>query len=359
MKKGLQILLCVLLIFSMTACGNSKPAASAPAASGNVIDGIDLGEYSASNPLIIRLATFDKPNDNPITTGNGIILGQDFIDRIKAKFGDAVQVDFYTGGTMGQDGEIFESLSAGTLQMSITTGGTLTNWVNEFKLLDLPYLFEDWSQVMTFRESDVVDEFVKAVHEQVPTVYCAGIKCAGPRNVANNTRPIKSVEDRKGLQIRVMPSDTYLKTFTAMGAIAVPLPGGEVVTALQQGTVDGEENNPVADYSNGFNEVTKYYSEIQHCMMFETLCYNADFLDSLPPSLKQALLDIAHESLIETTKMQEERCDKCIDGIANDYKNQVIRVEDLDIQSFKDACASVYASVDDPNGLVQKIQALK
>lgn len=347
LKKSLALVLVVCLLLTMAGCGNSGASPSAGKPAGPAHNGkagnVDLGKYSIDNPLLIRLATFDKPNNNPLTTGSGIIMGNGFIERIKEQLGDAVKVEFYTGGEMGQDGEIFEGISAGTLQMSITMGGTVNRWCDDFKVLDLPYLFEGgWPHALAFLKSDLAKELKDAVNKDVPSVVCAGIRCAGPRNLANNKRPVTSAADLKGMTVRVMQSDIYLAAMKSFGAIAVPMAGGEVVTALQQGTIDGEENNPVADYSNGFNEVTKYYSETRHVMMFETMCCNADWLNSLTADLRKIVLDCANATCIETSVDQEKRCADCVNGIEKDYKNTVVRYENVDIQSFKTLTKSVY-----------------
>lgn len=356
----LMIALCVLL--ALAACGGQpapgnsdpqtppagndpNPSQPDPSQPSQSTDGPDLGAYSADNPLVIRMATMDNRSDNPITNGNGIIIGDKFKELIEAALGDCVSVTFYTDGAMGADGEIFESVCAGTLEMSDTLSSTLAGYADEFKVLDLPYLFEgDWPHLLAFVGSSVATDLAATLNTHMNKAICLGIKANGPRNVSNNTRPVSSVDDLRGLNLRVQSAEIYTKAFEAFGAVPVPMSGGELFTALQQGTVDGEENNAVTDYSIGLSGLTKYYTETRHIQMFSTMCCNAAWYNSLTPDLQKIVSDCVTQACVEASEIMQEKNETCIDGIETEFGNELVRYKDADIQSFIDASASVYES---------------
>jgi len=318
----------------------------------------DLGGYTAENPLIIRMATMDSRSDNSLTNGNGVIIGDKFIELITEVMGDSVQITFYTDQMMGNDGEVFESVTSGTLEISDNMSSTLAQYAPDFKVLDLPYLFEgDWPHLIAFVQSDVAKDLAATLNAAKPEVMCLGIKANGPRNVSNNKTAVKSVEDMKGLQLRVQSSDVYTAVFEGMGAVPVPMSGSELFTALQQGTVDGEENNPVTDYAIGLAQLTKYYSETRHIQMFSTLCCNSAWFNSLPESVQTIVADCALQACIESSKAMEEKCAACVDAIASEMGSEVVHYEEIDIDSFKEATASVYEKF--PNDYIEKIKNIE
>ena len=118
------------------------------------------------------------------------------------------------------------------------------------------------------------------------------------RHVTNSKRPIKSPADLKGLKIRTMENPMHIAFFKELGANPTPMSWGELYTALQQGTVDAQEN-PYAMIDDGkFYEVQKYVSETGHVFSYEILIANKKFMDKLPADLRKVVVDAAHKAIM-------------------------------------------------------------
>jgi len=128
----------------------------------------------------------------------------------------------------------------------------------------------------------------------------------GSRNVTNSKRPLKAIEDFKGLKIRMQPNETHLATFRAIGANPVPLDIKELYSALQQGVVDGQENPYSIINANRYSEVQKYLSDTGHFFDFIILMVNKRAFDALPADQKNVVADAAKTAVAEQRKMAAE-----------------------------------------------------
>ncbi|MCT4332756.1 TRAP transporter substrate-binding protein [Paracoccus sp. YLB-12] len=131
----------------------------------------------------------------------------------------------------------------------------------------------------------------------------------GSRNVTNSVRPIGTVEDLKGLKIRLQPNETHISTFRALGANPVSMGIAEVYSALQQGVLDGQENPYSVIKSRNFNEVQKYVSDTNHFFDFIALVVNRDQFDALSEEQQQIVREAAADAVAwqrETARAEDE-----------------------------------------------------
>jgi TRAP-type C4-dicarboxylate transport system substrate-binding protein len=129
----------------------------------------------------------------------------------------------------------------------------------------------------------------------------------GARHVTNSKRPLKTLEDFKGLKIRMQPNETHLATFRSIGANPTPLDIKELYSALQQGVVDGEENPYPIIQGNRFYEVQKYLSDTSHFFDFIILIANRKTFDALKPEQRNAVTDAAKLTVSQQRKMAAEQ----------------------------------------------------
>jgi len=125
---------------------------------------------------------------------------------------------------------------------------------------------------------------------------------AGSRSVINNKRPVNSPEDLKGLKSRVMNSKLMVDTLNALGAIATPMGQGEVYSALQQGVLDGWENNPTTLYTLKLYEVSKYYSWTRHFSTPDVILMSRKVFDKLTPEEQKAMVEAGKEASVKGRK---------------------------------------------------------
>ena len=160
------------------------------------------------------------------------------------------------------------------------------------------------------------------------------------------TKPINEPADLKGLKIRVQQSPASIAMANAFGAAASPMSFGEVYTAIQQGVIDGAENNELALTNNKHGEVAKYYACNNHQMIPDMLIGNLKFLNSLPPEE----LAVFQEAARISTEVEMEEWDKQVEEAKDIAQNEMgVEFMEIDVQVFKDAVADVQQDMLDGN----------
>ncbi len=218
-----------------------------------------------------------------------------FGDNVAKGSEGKIKVELYPNAQLGGDRELCEGVQMGTIQMAIPSTSALAGFDKRIQVLDLPYLF-------TTREAafEAVDgELGMKLNELLAKkgFYVLGYLENGFRHVTNSKQPITKPEDLKGLKIRTMENPMHLAFFKELGANPTPMSWGELYTALQQGTVDAQEN-PYAMIDDGkFYEVQKYVSETGHVFSYEILIANKKFMEKLPDDLRALVIDEAQKAI--------------------------------------------------------------
>ncbi|MCQ4763039.1 DctP family TRAP transporter solute-binding subunit [Cloacibacillus evryensis] len=216
-----------------------------------------------------------------------------------------IKVELYPNGQLGSDRELCEGVQMGTIQMVVSSTSALAGFDKRIQVLDLPYLF-------TTRKAafDAVDgELGKKLNSYLEKkgFLVLGYQENGFRHVTNSKRPIKTPADLKGLKIRTMENPMHIAFFKELGANPTPMSWGELYTALQQGTVDAQEN-PYAMIDDGkFYEVQKYVSETGHLFSYEIIIANKKFMEKLPADLRKIVDAAAHRAVMaQRARMEKE-----------------------------------------------------
>ena len=218
-----------------------------------------------------------------------------FGDNVAKGSEGKIKVELYPNAQLGGDRELCEGVQMGTIQMAIPSTSALAGFDKRIQVLDLPYLF-------TTREAafEAVDgELGQKLNEFLGKkgFYVVGYLGNGFRHVTNSKQPITKPEDLSGLKIRTMENPMHLAFFKELGANPTPMSWGELYTALQQGTVDAQEN-PYAMIDDGkFYEVQKYVSETGHVFSYEILIANKKFMEKLPEDLRALVIDEAQKAI--------------------------------------------------------------
>jgi len=233
--------------------------------------------------------TTQNPTGHPVTQG-----GQKFADLVAQKSGGKMQVKLFPGGVLGGDVQVLSAVQGGTIDMFSMNSGILQGQVKEFAIVDFPFLFND------YKEADAVLDGPtgKALADKLPEkglIHLAYFDL-GFRNLTNSKHAIKTADDIAGLKIRVIQSPIYIDTFSALGANAVPMPFPEVYTALEQKTIDGQENPFTVIEANKFQEVQKYLAGTRHIYNPQTMAISKKTWDRLNKDEQEILLSAAKEA---------------------------------------------------------------
>ncbi len=267
-------LLILILVLSLSACGNETT---------DVRD-----EYA----LTFRLAE-SHPTDHPTSMAN-----VEFARLVEAKSQGRIRIIIYNNKQLGEEKDVIEQVQFGAIDFARVSTGPMSDFVPKLYVIQLPYLYRDGDHMWKVLNSDIGDDILKSVSEAGFIGF--GWYDGGVRSFYNNKRPIKSIEDLKGLKFRVMRSAMMTDMVEALSASAVEMDYGDVYSAIQTGLIDGAENNwPSYDTSSHF-EVAKYYSIDEHIRVPEILIGSQKAL----ANLSEADLSIIREAAKETESYQ-------------------------------------------------------
>ena len=229
------------------------------------------------------------PQTHPVHKG---ILS--FQKTLEEKSGGTLKIKIFPDGQLGSEREVLELLQIGSVAVTKVSAATLANFVPEYSVLGIPYLFRDKAHYFDVLEGDIG----KSILEKGSKYWLRGL-CyydAGSRSFYTKDKAIRTPEDLKGLKIRVMNNQMAINMVNALGGSATPMAYGELYTAIQQGVVDGAENNPPSFVSSNHYEVSKYYTIDQHSSIPDVLIISTKYWDKLSKQEKLWLQEAADES---------------------------------------------------------------
>jgi tripartite ATP-independent transporter DctP family solute receptor len=241
--------------------------------------------------------------DHPQGTG-----AKKFAELIEQKSGGKIKVRIYPSGTLGGEQQVASAMQGGTVEVSMMAPAQLVGNFKEFLVLDLPFAFANE------READAVLDgpFGKGLLELMPAKGLVGLAYMeqGYRSITNSKRPVHKLEDIQGLKIRTILNPLYIDMLNALGANAVPMPFPELYTALETGTVDGQENPYSTVEASKLYEVQKYFSNTRHIYNPQLLLVGKRFWDTLSAEEKKIFEDAAVETRDFQRKAAREFDDK-------------------------------------------------
>ncbi|HPL19030.1 MAG TPA: TRAP transporter substrate-binding protein [Spirochaetota bacterium] len=227
-----------------------------------------------------------------------------FVKPIEEGSQGRIKVELYPNAQLGGDREISEGVQMGTIQMAIPASAPLAGFDKRVQVLELPYLFT--TKKAAFEAADgILGEKLNS-YLAAKGMLILGFQENGFRHVTNNRGPVKAPADLKGIKIRTMENPIHLAFFKAVGANPTPMSWGELYTALQQGTVDAQENPYAMIVDGKFYEVQKYVSETGHVFSFEVLIANKKFMDNLPADLNALVVKSAREATLKQREYMDE-----------------------------------------------------
>ena len=194
----------------------------------------------------------------------------------------------YPSSQLGGQREVLQNVQAGVVDGVLDATATLTNFVPQLGVIDLPYLAKDQDAAYRLFDSPVFEQ------ELVRPAAAAGFRIVHVwevtfRNVYTRAKAINSVADLRGQKLRVIPSPSYIALFRALGAAPTPMAFGEVYTALQQGVIDGAENDSVTYITTKHMEVARNLAITKHMMLANTFYISERVWQRLPDDLKEVI----------------------------------------------------------------------
>jgi tripartite ATP-independent transporter DctP family solute receptor len=264
-----------------------------------------LVKAAAGMPLMFAAPAFAQFSERTIKFTNGVnedhpvgVGVKKMQEILGAKSGGRLKINAFWGGSAGGDLPATQALRGGPHEMVCTSSSPLVGIVKELGVFDLPFLFANEREADAVLDGPAGAFFTRKLDEAglVNLAYWEN----GFRNLTNSRRPVTKVEDFSGVKVRVMQNNIFLDTFRTLGSNAVPMAFGEVFTALETRTIDGQENPFVTIETSKFNEVQRFLSVTNHAYTPFLVLYSKRLWERLSPQ-EQALL---REAAIEGQKVQ-------------------------------------------------------
>jgi len=275
-------------------------------------------------------------------------------EKVAQKSKGALTIAIYPGGQLGQERELLELLQIGSLDMTKVSAAVMENFVPSYKILGLPYLFRDNEHSWRVLSGEIGKELLQRGEKYRLRGLC--FYDAGSRSFYSKNRPIETPEDLVGLKIRVMNSITAFDMIRALGGSPTPISWGELYTALQQGIVDGAENNPPSFYTSKHYEICKYYVLDEHSSVPDVLLVGTYIWNRLSEQEKNWLQDAADESVEFQKKLWQKSVHESLEAV----KAAGVEVIYPDKQPFSDKVSGLYSQYEtnaELIGLIRRIRA--
>ena len=331
-KRILSVLMAAAMTTAVFAgCGSSSTGSAAGSTAASTGSVAASGSAAAGDAEYSMIAGTTTPDAHPYNLGL-VKMGE----LINEKTNGAVKLDVFGNSQLGGERDLIEGLQLGSVQVTCVSTAPLSGFTDMFLVFDLPFIFETTEQARAVMDSEVGEQILHSVDEQ-GLVGLAWFE-NGFRNVTNNVKPVTVPDDLKGIKIRTMENPIHMAAFKIMGADPTPMAMGDVFTALQQGTIDAEENPVPIVETNKFYEVQKYISMTGHLFSPAPVFIGKDYFESLPAEYQDAIKEAADEA----TPYQREQIDEQNVSGLESLKSNGMEANEVEKAPFQDATKSVY-----------------
>lgn len=324
MKKNrfLALLLAGMMCLSLTACGG-EPAADPAEGEG---EGTPSGETTT-----LKLGTTVNEEDS------FQVAAEKFAELVSERTEGAYTIEIHPNGVLGDERTMLESMQMGTLDLGIITSGPFVNFSKPMGVLDMPFLFSSNEDVYKILDGEIGQELLATLED----AQLKGLAYAerGFRNLTNSVRPVEKADDVKDLKIRVMENPVYTESFQALGVNAVPMAWSDALTALQQNTIQGQENPINVIHSYKLWESQKYATLTRHAYASAIITMSKSVFDSLPEDVQTIFVESAQEAAEYERQWTADHEAEQLQAMKD---NGMEVCETPDLESFQSAVQSVY-----------------
>ncbi|WP_244250698.1 TRAP transporter substrate-binding protein [Arthrobacter crystallopoietes] len=292
---------------------------------------------------------------NQTETHPSYIALNSFGERLSESTEGRWDIDVYANETLGAQQEAIQLVSNGTVEMAIVSGTQLENLNEDFRVFNLPQVFDDVEhQMQVVGDQEITGELYSSLEDQKITVL--GGFTQGTRSVYNTEKPVNTPEDLAGMKVRVQESDVHMKMIELMGGSATPMAFGEVYTALQSGVLDGAENNEISYLTQKHNEVAEYFSKTNHLVGLDYLVINTDVLAEMSEEDRAAFDSEWDAAVTEHTELWLSETEKAI----KELEAAGTKFNEVDTEAFRTALQPLideYVTTDSAKALYEATRA--
>ncbi len=254
-----------------------------------------------------------------------------FADELRERTDGRIDVEVFPDSQLGEEADVLEQVQVGAIEMTRTSASPVSEFVEDWGVFSLPYIFDDEDHLWDYLLSDAGDEMLEGLREG--GFYGLAYYDSGARNFYTVDEPVESPEDLEGQNIRVQPGAVNADMVEAMGGSATTMDFGEVYSGLEQGVIDGAENNEPSYVSTGHYEVAEYFTLDGHQRVPEVLLIAEDIWDGLDEADQELIREVAQESIEVQRELWAEEVEESFAAI-EERGNEIIEV---DVEEFQEA----------------------
>ncbi len=336
MKKNrfLALLLAGMMCLGLAACGSDPAPAEG--------EGEDA---TSGEAIVMKLGTTVNEEDS------FQVAAEKFAELVEERTEGAYKIEIHPNGTLGDERTMLESMQMGELDLGIITSGPFVNFSADMGVLDMPFLFSSNEDVYKVLDGEIGKDLLKTLESS----NLKGLAYAerGFRNLTNSVRPVEKADDVKDLKVRVMENEVYTASFKAMGVNAVPMAWNDALTALQQNTIQGQENPINVIYSYKLWESQKYATLTRHAYASAIITMSLDSYNKLPEDVQKIFDEAAQEAAEYERNWTAEHEAEQLEAMKT---NGMEVVENPDLESFQAAVQSVYDAYPQYADYITRIQ---
>ncbi|WP_460095137.1 TRAP transporter substrate-binding protein [Pseudomonas sp. S2_B03] len=262
---------------------------------------------------------------------------------------------YFSGGVLGSEKEVIEQMQVGAIQMSRVSLGIIGPVVPDVNVFNMPFIFRDQQHMRNVIDGPVGDEILDKITNSEFKLVALAWMDGGTRNIYTK-KPVRKLEDLKGMKIRVQGNPMFIDMMNAMGANGIAMDTGEIFSALQTGVIDGAENNPPTLLEHNHFQNAKFYSLTGHLILPEPIVMSKITWEKLTPDQQQLVKKAAKAAQAEERVLWDKK------SAASEEKLKAAGVEfiTVDKKPFYEATASVREKYGAPYAdLIKKIEAVQ
>ncbi|WP_116082451.1 TRAP transporter substrate-binding protein [Tropicimonas sp. IMCC34011] len=304
-------------------------------------------DFADMEPVSLRLAHVVNEQDG------FHVAAERFAELVSERTGGKIEVEIFPNATLGDERTLLEGMQIGSIDMGVITNGPVSNFLPEMAVFELPFLFPSNEDAYEVLDGEIGQELL----DRLETVNLKGLAYAerGFRNLTNSVRPVASPDDMGGLRIRVMENPVYIDTFRELGANAIPMAWTEALTAMQQSTIDGQENPVNVVHSFKLDETQNYMTMTRHSYAPAIFVMGQPAWNKVPEEAHDVLVEAARDASAHEREVNAEMEAQQLDELRE--RGMEIDLEP-DLDAFKAQIQPVYDEYGEKFGeLLERIQA--
>jgi len=337
MKKFLALTLAMLMALSLVACGGGTEEAPKEEEKAPVEEQAPEKEEAPVEAKIMKIAgTMSQAETDGEYNGT-----KEFARLVEEYTGGSIKVEIYPSSQLGGQTEFSEGVMMGSIEACVL-GPSYFGVIDPFMyFLEMPFLFEDLDHARALFEGESDAKAEIDSHLEAMGLIQVGTLYRSPRIWCNNVRPMKTIEDSKGVKMRTPESPISTLTVTAMGANPVTVAWSEVYTGLQSGLTDGVENAITEIYNNNMHEVVKYCTETNHMLNSQGIIVSKAWFDGLTADEQDAIMKAGQAATEWRAKQLNGEVENAWKGF-EEKGIEIIRQGEFDTAPFVEANQVVY-----------------